>query len=87
MSKYGYLEIFQIPLEFEITGVDCIYILIMQDTDSLFYAIKLTNCARNDAFLCVFLFGFQEYFTYIEPIVHQSWTKTGEHGEKPPDHP
>ena len=30
---------------------------------------------------------FQEYFTNIEPIVHQSWAKTGEPGEKPPDHP
>ena len=30
---------------------------------------------------------FQEYFTYIEPIVHQRWAKTGEPGEKPPDHP
>ena len=23
MSKYGYLEVFQSPLDFEITGVDC----------------------------------------------------------------
>ena len=30
---------------------------------------------------------FQDYFTYIEPIVHQRWAKTGEPGEKPPDHP
>ena len=30
---------------------------------------------------------FQEYFTYIEPIVHQRWAKTREPGEKPPDHP
>ena len=30
---------------------------------------------------------FQEYFTYIEPIVHRKWAKTGEPGEKPPDHP
>ena len=30
---------------------------------------------------------FQEYFTYIEPIVHRRWAKTGEPGEKPPDHP
>ena len=30
---------------------------------------------------------FQEYFTYIEPIVHQRWAKTGEPREKPPDHP
>ena len=26
---------------------------------------------------------FQEYFTYIEPIVHQRWAKTGEPGGKP----
>ena len=30
---------------------------------------------------------FQEYFTYIEPVVHRRWAKTGEPGEKPPDHP
>ena len=30
---------------------------------------------------------FQEYFTYIEPTVHQRWAKTGEPVEKPPDHP
>ena len=30
---------------------------------------------------------FQEYFTYIQPIVHRRWAKTGEPGEKPPDHP
>ena len=30
---------------------------------------------------------FQEYFTYIEPIAHQKWAKTGEPREKPPDHP
>ena len=30
---------------------------------------------------------FQEYFTYINPIIHQRWAKTGEPGEKPPDHP
>ena len=30
---------------------------------------------------------FQEYFTYFQPIVHQRWAKTGEPGEKQPDHP
>ena len=30
---------------------------------------------------------FQEYFTYIEPILHQRWAKTGEPVEKPPDPP
>ena len=28
---------------------------------------------------------FQEYFTYIEPIVNQRWARTGVPGEKPPD--
>ena len=38
-------------------------------------------------FLIWVLRPFQEYFTYIEPIVHRRWAKTGEPGEKPPDHP
>ena len=25
---------------------------------------------------------FEEYFTYIEPIVHQRWANTGKPGEK-----
>ena len=33
------------------------------------------------------LWPFQEYFTYIQPIVQQRWAKTGEPGEKPTDHP
>ena len=35
-------------------------------------------------FLIWVLRPFQEYFTYIKPIVHRRWAKTG---EKPPDHP
>ena len=31
------------------------------------------------------LWPFQEYFTYIKPMVHQSWAKTREPREKPPD--
>ena len=38
-------------------------------------------------FLIWVLRPFQEYFTFIEPIVHRRWAKTGEPGEKPPDHP
>ena len=30
---------------------------------------------------------FQEYFTYVEPIVNQRWAKTGVPGEKSPDLP
>ena len=41
----------------------------------------------GDDFLIWVLRPFQEYFTYIEPIVHRRWAKTGEPGEKPPDHP
>ena len=37
-------------------------------------------------FLIWVLRPFQEYFTNIKPIVHQRWEKTGEPGEKPPDH-
>ena len=37
-------------------------------------------------FLIWVLLPFQEYFTYIELIVHQRWAKTREPGEKPPDH-
>ena len=38
-------------------------------------------------FLIWVLRPFQEYFTYIEPIVNQRWGKTGVPGEKPPDLP
>ena len=41
----------------------------------------------KDFFLIWVLWPFQEYFPYIEPIVHQIWAKTGEPGENPPDHP
>ena len=37
-------------------------------------------------FICV-LRPFQEYFTYIEPIVHQRQAKTEDPREKPSDHP
>ena len=36
--------------------------------------------------ICV-LRPFQEYFTYIEPIIKQRWAKTGVPREKPPDLP
>ena len=38
---------------------------------------------NSNFFLTWVLRPFQEYFTYIEPIVHQRWAKTGEPGEKP----
>ena len=38
-------------------------------------------------FLIWVLRPFQEYFTYIERIVHRRWAKTGEPGEKTPDYP
>ena len=41
----------------------------------------------QDFIFFLILRPFQEYFTYIEPIVHQRWAKTGELGEKPPDRP
>ena len=46
------------------------------------------QCDSNKSiFLIWVLRPFQENFIYIEPIVHQRWAKTGEPGEKPPDHP
>ena len=56
---------------------------------------KLESSQFQFYFLFIFFFfflfwvlqPFQVYFTYIEPIVHQMWAKTGEPGEKPPDHP
>ena len=47
----------------------------------------LSRLVTVDDFLIWVLRPFQEYFTYIEPIVHRRWAKTGEPGEKPPDHP
>ena len=39
-----------------------------------------TSVRKIDA---IFLYlGFSAYFTYIEPIVHQRWLKTGEPGVK-----
>ena len=65
---------------------------------SSFAEVKLklsTNAACCEGFSYFFFFffliwvlrPFQEYFTYIEPIVHRRWAKTGVPGEKPPDHP
>ena len=54
---------------------------------------KVTMSFRTASLIFFFFFliwvlrPFQEYFTYIEPIVHRRWAKTGEPGEKPPDHP
>ena len=53
--------------------------------------VKYVSYRRIYIFFLFFIFiwvlrPFQEYFTYIEPIVHQRWAKTGEPGEKPPDH-
>ena len=60
-----------------------------------FFDARINVCVFFDDFFFFFFFFFliwvlclfQEYFTYIEPIVHQRWAKTGVPGEKPPDHP
>ena len=60
------------------------------------YATAKMKTSLHMGFLFIFIFffffdlqPFQEYmyFTYIEPIIHQRWVKTGELREKPPDHP
>ena len=52
----------------------------------LFIMIFFWNFFFFFFFLIWVLQPFQEYFTYIELIVHQRWAKTREPGEKPPDH-
>ena len=68
------------PLEFEITRVDCI-----SDAAKAFMIrfeqAHLTVRIFIFFFFIWFLRPFQEYFTYIEPIVLQRWAKTGEPGE------
>ena len=44
---------------------------------------QISTCAYRQFFFFFFfliwvLRPFQEYFTYIEPIVHRRWAKTGE---------
>ena len=51
------------------------------------FTVRLVNTQISFFFFIWVLRPFQEYFTYIERIVHQRWAKTGEPREKPPDHP
>ena len=68
------------------------FIVRLQNQQILQYMSKNRECSDQTAqiFLFFFLFWvlrpFQEYFTYIEPIIHQRWA-TEEPEEKPPDHP
>ena len=43
---------------------------------------RVVACGPLVFFFIRVLRPFQEYFTYIELIVHQRWAKTGEPGEK-----
>ena len=72
-------------------------VLLMNTHIVRFWRINKKNIdiVRSQFFFFFFFFffliwvlrPFQEYFTYIDPIVHRRWAKTGEPGEKPPDHP
>ena len=63
--------------------VICKHVYNFDTLEHRFYIVKLFFFAGVGA-----VYGpFQEYFTYIELIVLQRWAKTGEPGEKPPDHP
>ena len=101
-SNYRCLEqIFMVPKGFEPSNFDCtcIYFLfadLMLHTVSciflfeffiFFYFIIFFIYLFIYFFLIWVLQPFQDYFTYIEPIVHQRWAKTGELGGKPSDHP
>ena len=81
--------------EVEITRVDCILkccVLVYPDQMLCSVVSHLGTCMFFFFFFFFFfliwvLRPFQEYFTYIELIVHRRWAKTGVPGEKPPDHP
>ena len=45
----------------------------------------ILNILKQFFFIWI-LWPFQEYFSYIEPIVYQRRAKTEEPGGKPPDH-
>ena len=71
------------------------HVLVMSDLVYTVSQAYLSMYAKNTAlyfqsrnsFFFFILWPFQKFFTYIKPIVHQRWAKTGESGEKPPDHP
>ena len=69
-------------------------VLLIRTHNICFHNKKIVLWIISDNFFFFFFFfliwvlrPFQEYFTYIEPIVHRRWAKTGVPGEKPPDHP
>ena len=59
----------------------------MYSTEGIYYTPSMQHFFFFFFFLIWVLQPFQEYFTYIEPIVHRRWVKTGVPREKPPDHP
>ena len=53
--------------------------------ESITESFTVSNWVFSFFFIWI-LWPFQEYFTYIEPIIHQRWAKTGEPREEPPDY-
>ena len=82
---------------FKLSDNDPLALVGLWSTDSRMTSKFLCRC--RPLVMCVFgmlsffffliwvLRPFQEYFTYIKPIVNQRWGKTGVPGEKPPDLP
>ena len=83
-SRYtGYREI----TDRDVLDLQCIHGEIQKCQYFLVEKNKaLPGAKRIFLFLIWVLRPFQEHFTYIKLIVHQRWVKTGEPGEKPPDH-
>ena len=57
----------------------------MSGRNCLSVSVKGSTLKGNNLLFFFFIWvlrPFQEYVTYIEPIVHQKWAKTGEPGEK-----
>ena len=51
----------------------------------VFVCVEVLRLSQPNGIMSIFIWVlqfFQEYFTYIEPIIHQRWAKTGEPGEE-----
>ena len=72
---------------YQITSLYLIKLAALKSLMKNLSVIKLWMKQTDFFFLVWVLWPFQEHFTYIKSIIHQRWAKTGEPGEKPPDHP
>ena len=58
------------------------YLSMYAKNTALYFQSRILELFYGFFFFYFILWPFQEYFTYIKPIVHQRWAKTEEPGEK-----